>query len=151
MDYAEAVSTVALSISFINLVLYYWFFSKTAKASITSSLADLPPYKNEDQETTITIKNVGTAGTTLKEIFLTFSWDKDLKLSLFQKQKKEKICLFPNEEMTFRKKLPKPPSEKNEYIKVTTRFDNWTKEEDFPIRVSKGFVFGSFNSTERTL
>jgi len=148
-EYALLVSAIALSISLINLILYYKQIRRTTVASIKHELTNLPPYGSTEDTTTITVKNVGNSIAEIRDSCLFFSWNEDLTFELdYGCGENEIYQLFPNEEKTFHKKLQEPPShvpEKGYHtITIVTNYDKYTKIDEFPIRArKKGFFISS--------
>lgn len=136
MQYSDILASLSLIVSFVSIYLSYYFSRKTARPAISYYCKDLPPYANKESETTITVKNVGTARAKINAVSLTFSWDKNLKLFLYdEKEHKRRYYLSPNEEEIFHKRLPEPPSEKPEILTITTKYDDSeAKQEDIPVR-----------------
>ena len=131
------IGLIALLISIGNLVLYYKQYKRTVSAAIKHELKNLPPYKEETDFTTITVKNVGTADAKIESTYLSFSWDKDLIVDLdWEFDEYEEIVLGPNEEQTFQKRLPQPHEKGDHVITITTEFDGWDKKDKIRIRIS---------------
>lgn len=131
------ISVVALVFSATSLYLYYKQFKKTIGAAIKHELVNLPPYKSDEEETIIRIRNMGNAVANIEGSFLSFSWYDDLLVGLdWGFGEYEEITLTPNEEKVFYRRLPQPPDKEGKYIvKIETEYDGLTKDDEFPIRV----------------
>jgi hypothetical protein len=144
MSSAELIASISLSVSIINLVLYYRFSSKSNKPAINHFLKNLPPYSSPKETTEIRIKNEGTAEARIRWIVASFSWDKDLQVVLFddvELEKKDFLSIAPNEELKYYKTLPEPPSGERQHLTIKTVYDNREKEDVFElgIRMQKSF------------
>lgn len=139
METAEILAVISIIVSLGNLYLYYRFSSKSHKPAIKHIIENLPPYNSPEDKSTIRVKNVGTAQATINAIFMKFSWDNDLQLFLYDEsdepEEYTKRFLSPNEEITFRKRLPEPPHQKKDcFLIIKTDFDNtWDKEDKFEL------------------
>ena len=135
LEYSDLISIISLIISMINLFLYYKYIKKTTGPAIMHIIHNLPPYSG-DEETVITVKNVGNSTTKIDGTWLTFSWNDELIYDLDYECPEESFYLFPNEEKTFHKRLPTPLQQGKFIIKITTEYDKWEKTDSYPITIS---------------
>jgi hypothetical protein len=148
VNYGDIISIIALLLSFLNLYLYYSYSKKSVRPTINHVFENLPPYRDDKEETIIKVRNVGTASAKVNAIYLNFSWDKDLQMYLYDEKSGKKgflktteLYLTPNDEEIFRKRLPQPPQRNRETIKITTKFDDgWSKEDEVRIENPKGNI-----------
>ncbi len=142
MSYADIVSSFALVLAIIDLILHFFFSRKTAAPAINYEFQDLPPYMADDETTTVIVANDGTARAKIKKIAMDFSWNEDLQIVLYDMISNQKLgpYLNPNEHWSFEKRLPEPNERAMGFITIRTTYDrNSVKEDRFSVKGHQGY------------
>jgi len=110
-----------LIISIINLIIYYRFMKRTVGESIKHELKNMPPYKSEENYSTIIVKNIGNTNARIYRTCVHFDWDEDLKIELdYECDEDKPFILRLNGEKPFHKTLPSPLTKGEHFIEICT-------------------------------
>ncbi len=120
MDF-DLISIFALVISMSSLGIQYRLIQRTLGDSIIHEMRNLPPYRSDDNFSTIIVRNKGNTKARIHSTCIGFDWDDDLKIVLdYKRDEDDPYILSPNGEMHFLKYLPSPPTKGEHFIEVCT-------------------------------
>ncbi len=117
----DIISILALIISMGSLSIHYRSNKRNFGESIIHELRNLPPYKSDDNLSTIIVRNTGNANARIRSTCITFDWDNDLNVRLdYEGDEDYPYILSQNGEKSFLKYLPSPPTKGEHFIDICT-------------------------------
>jgi len=128
-DYSDIVATIAIIFSFLSFIVSLRTL-EYKNPMIKICTEDLPPYKDKNQNTSITITNQGSAPGIDPEIIISFSWQDGEISHVFDGE-----WIEVNESLKYSARLPEPPSnfkgELKIVIEANVRKRNLFRKKDF--------------------